>query len=110
METSSFQTLKLQIVELLSLSKDAIHIHIGMSVFILAVVVWGKGKITFKCLIPLCIVALGLEVMDLTDDFNSVGYLRWANSLHDFINTVLWPVIIVVLNKQLKKHQNSHNM
>lgn len=110
METSSFQTLKLQIVELLSLSKDAIHIHIGMSVFILAVIIWGKGQITFKCLIPVCIVALGLEVMDLTDDFNSVGYFRWANSLHDFINTVLWPVIIVVLNKKLKNHQNSHSM
>ena len=30
METSSFQVLKLQVVEILGLSKDAIHIHIGM--------------------------------------------------------------------------------
>ncbi|MEP1447818.1 MAG: hypothetical protein ABJK37_17085 [Paraglaciecola sp.] len=110
METSDFQALKLHMVELLGLSKDAIHVHIGMSVFILSVVVLAKGKVTFKCLIPVCIVALGLEVMDLIDDFNSVGFFRWSNSLHDFINTLLWPLVIVVLNKKLKKHQSSHTI
>ncbi|WP_339722666.1 hypothetical protein [uncultured Paraglaciecola sp.] len=109
METSPFQGLKLQIVELLSLSKDAIHIHIGMSVFIVAVCVLSKGRITFKCLLPVFIVAAGMEAMDLYDDFNSLGYCRWGNSLHDFINTSLWPVIIVVLVTRLKKWRNTPN-
>lgn len=103
METSSFQVLKLQVVEILGLSKDAIHIHIGMSVFVFSVLVFGKGKIAFKCLFPVFIVALGMEVMDLYDDYNSVGYFRWINSLHDFINTSLWPVIIVVLEQYFSR-------
>jgi hypothetical protein len=106
METSPFQNLKLQIVDFVGLSKDAIHIHIGMSIFIFAVLVWGKGRMTIKCLLPVFIAALGMEVMDLYDDYNSVGYFRWSNSLHDFINTSLWPCIIVVLVKLINLGSN----
>jgi hypothetical protein len=97
MDTSSFQWVKLQVVDILGLSKDAIHIHIGMSVFIFAVLVFGKGQIIFRCLLPVFIVALGMEAMDLYDDYNSVGHFRWSNSFHDLVNTSLWPLIIVVL-------------
>jgi hypothetical protein len=68
-----------------------------MSIFIFAVLVSGKGKMTVKCLLPVFIAALGMKIMDLYDDYNSLGYFRWSNSLHDFINTSLWPCIIVVL-------------
>ena len=106
METLAFQGLKLQIVDFVGLSKDAIHIHIGMSVFILTVLVWGKGMITFKCLLPVFIAALGMEAMDLYEDYNAVGYFRWFNSLHNFINTSLWPFIIVVLVKLINWGRN----
>jgi hypothetical protein len=109
METSPFQSLKLQIVEFLSLSKDAIHIHIGMSVFIFTVLLVGKGKITVKCLLPVFVVAFGLEAIDLFDDFTSVGDFRWFNSLHDFINTSLWPVIIVLLVQQINRGRYTVN-
>lgn len=106
MEMSSFQSLKLQIIEIVGLSKDAIHIHIGLGVFILCVLLFGKGNITFKCLLPVFVVALGMEIMDLYDDYYSVGYFRWINSLHDFINTSFWPFIIVVLVLQVNRRNS----
>lgn len=109
MGTSSFQEIKLQIVELLGMSKDAIHIHIGMSVFFISLLVLGKGRIALKCLLPVFIVAFGMEVIDLIDDYNSVGYFRWINSLHDFINTSFWPVVIVVLERLFNRSRSKLN-
>jgi len=99
MATSDYQHLKLQIVDLIGLSKDAIHIYIGLSLLLFTVIFWGKGRVTLTCLIPVFIAALGMEVMDLYDDYYSVGFFRWFNSFHDVVNTSLWPTIIVVLVK-----------
>lgn len=99
METSAFQSLKLQFIDIVGLSKDAVHIHIGLLVFFLSVLLLGKGKITATCLFPVFLVALGLELLDLYDDFSSVGYLRWQNSTHDIVNTLVWPASIVVYSK-----------
>ena len=99
MDTSTYQSLKLAILDLLNLSKDAIHIHIGMAVFLTAILLWKHGKISVAYLIPVFVIAGGMEVLDLLDDWQSLGYLRWSASLHDVINTTLWPTIIVFLIK-----------
>ena len=39
MQSTGYQGLKLQIMDVVSLSKDAIHMHIGMGVFLVAVLV-----------------------------------------------------------------------
>ncbi len=81
------------------LSKDAVHIYIGLVVFFAAVALWKRGRIQFACLVPVSVVALGMEAFDLFDDYRSFGYLRWDASLHDVVNTVFWPVLIVMLVK-----------
>ncbi len=99
METSFYQSLKLDIIKLVDLSKDAIHVHIGLVVFFVAVLLWKKGKITASCIFPVLVLAFGMEAMDLFDDYRSVGYMRWLNSAHDIINTILWPLLIVLFFK-----------
>lgn len=86
-------------MNVLPLSKDAVHIYIGMIVFLAAVVLWKRGQIFWRCLIPVLLVAAGMEAFDLVDDWRSFGYLRWNASLHDFVNTSFWPVVIVLLVK-----------
>lgn len=83
----------------LPLSKDAVHIYIGFLVFVVAVVVWKKGRIQTSCLIPVLFVAFGMEAFDLVDDWRAFGYLRWSASLHDIVNTSFWPFVVVVLVK-----------
>lgn len=52
METSNYQNLKLVILDFVNLSKDAIHIHIGLIVFICVVLICKKGRVVHTCLIP----------------------------------------------------------
>lgn len=86
-------------MNVLPLSKDAVHIYIGLLVFVFAVVIWKKGRIQPGCLIPVLVVAFGMEVFDLIDDWRAFGYPRWEASLHDVVNTSLWPFVIVILVK-----------
>ncbi len=97
---SEYQNAKLIILSILEISKDAIHIHIGLIVFFAAVVLWRKGSIEARCLIPVVVVASLMEMLDLRDLYTQLGYLHIAAltaSIHDLLNTMLWPVVIVVL-------------
>lgn len=97
---SEYQNAKMIILSILEISKDAIHIHIGLIVFFAAVVLWKKGAIDARCLVPVVIVASLMEMLDLRDDYRSVGRIRMAAvtaSIHDMLNTLFWPVVIVVL-------------
>jgi hypothetical protein len=106
METSAYQNLKLIILDVLSLSKDAIHIHIGLLVFFLAVVLWRRGRFDVLAVLPVLLVAGAMEVLDLRDDLGSLGYMRWSASLHDLINTVFWPTLTVISRKWLDSREN----
>lgn len=94
MDTSFYQNLKLTIISIVDLSKDAIHIHVGLAVFFLVVLLWKKGRFEIVCILPVLIIACLMEALDLRDDLNSLGYMRWSASIHDIVNTVLWPVVL----------------
>ena len=91
---SLFQEYKLQLVQLLHLAKDAIHIYIGFACFMLAVTLFRRSPRTIQALIPGLILALMLEIIDLRDDLLSSGNLRWSASLKDIVNTNLIPVVL----------------
>lgn len=97
---STYQNAKSAIIAILELSRDAIHVHIGLLVFFAAVVFWKKGSIEARCLIPVVITASLMEVFDLGDDYTYLRYFRQTAltaSIHDLINTMFWPVVIVIL-------------
>lgn len=97
MERSAFQSAKQWIVATVGLSKDALHIHVGLALFL--IMVWLFRK-TPRSLVPLLVVlavaAIG-EVLDARDDFRSLGHWRWKASLHDIVNTTFWPAVLWVL-------------
>ena len=97
---SDYQNAKLIILSILEISKDAIHIHIGLIVFFAAVVLWRKGSVEARCLIPVVIVTSLMEMLDLRDLYILSGSLHIAAltaSVHDLLNTLFWPVVIVAL-------------
>jgi len=99
MEPSVYQNLKLIILQLLQLSKDAVHIHLGLLVFFMFLLLLRKNPNDLKAIIPVIILACSMEALDLYDDFRSLGYFRWLASIHDIINTTFWPVSIVLISK-----------
>jgi hypothetical protein len=93
---SPVQSLKMTIVETLHLAKDGIHIYLGVACFLIAISIGRRSPRSWQAMLPGVIVAVVLEVLDLRDDFNSLGYFRWAASLKDIINTNLIPLILIV--------------
>ena len=99
METSFYQSLKLWIISVVDLSKDALHIHVGLVVFVFCLWIFRKKKaLALPCLVA-CLTAMGLEVLDMKDDLASLGYWRWRASLHDILNTSFWPVCLFLFFK-----------
>ncbi|HYW16102.1 MAG TPA: hypothetical protein VE891_08110, partial [Allosphingosinicella sp.] len=46
-------------------------------------------------LVAVLVVALLLEVMDLRDDWNSLGFMRFGESSKDVIHSLVPPLLII---------------
>lgn len=80
--------------------------HIGLVVFFLGVLLLNRRKISWISLMPVMLVAMTMEAIDLHDNYNSMGYFRWNDSLHDFVNTCLWPAIIIIIVRFKRKRDD----
>ena len=109
MDTSLFQLIKLSIVHLTGLSKDSLHIYVGLFVFLGATTALRKRLPSFLPVIAVLVVATAGELFDLRDDLQSLGYWRWGASLHDVINTVFWPLILSAIIQRTSLFRSSGN-
>lgn len=99
METTLTQSIKLMIVSATGLSKDALHIYAGLSVFIIAAFIHRKGLASLKPWLAVVAIACTAEILDLRDDLASLGYWRLAASLHDVLNTIFWPTVLMIISR-----------
>jgi hypothetical protein len=99
METSAVQSIKLAIVAATGLSKDALHIYVGLAVFLAAAVVLRKPLRSIVPWLVIFAMAIAGEVLDMRDDIASLGYWRWGASLHDVLNTLFWPTVLLLIAK-----------
>lgn len=94
--------LKTDLSQLLHLSKDALHVHLGLLIMLLAMIILRKSPAS---LVPwLCVLALELtnEVLDLLPWHRGQLELSFLGGLKDIVNTMLWPTIILVLARYTK--------
>ena len=92
--TSAYQRFKIQLLSLVDLSKDAVHVYIGVGLLLATLVVLG-GRVRWRALLPGLVVSLVMEAADLRDNWRDEGRLRWRASLHDVLNTNALPVVLV---------------
>ena len=97
MSLSFVQAAKQALVAATGLSKDALHIHVGLLAFLGAALLFRRP---LKSILPwaaaLSVALLG-ELVDAVDDIQSSGEWHWAASGHDIINTMAWPTLILLL-------------
>ncbi|HEY0147979.1 MAG TPA: hypothetical protein VGB70_03155 [Allosphingosinicella sp.] len=94
---SDFQLAKLELVGALGLAKDAVHVYVGLLVFLLAAAV---SRRPLKSLVPIgavLLAALAGEAWDLFDTAQASQRLRWDKSWHDLWNTAFWPFALFLL-------------
>lgn len=94
MQTSTVQAVKLAIVSATGLSKDALHIYVGLTVYLLATLALRRHARRFLPLLIVVLIACVGELMDMRDDISSQGHWRWGASLHDVVNTSFWPFVL----------------
>ncbi len=95
MAISAFQSLKFQVLDLVNLSRDAVHMHVGIAVFLFTVAIRKKEGMDWLCLLPVYALAVSTELLDLRDCLTSLGHVRWSAGIHDILNTVFWPTVMV---------------
>jgi hypothetical protein len=94
---SAFQQAKLAIVDWADLPKDALHIYVGLAVFLAAAAVSGKSLRHWLPIGAVLAAALAGEAWDLFDTVRAGQRLRWDASWRDVWNTSFWPAILFIL-------------
>jgi hypothetical protein len=79
------------------LSKDALHIYVGLTLFFLVAFAARKKIGSATPFIAVLLVALLGEAVDAYDDVRSLGIWRWRASVHDVLNTIAWPLVISLI-------------
>jgi hypothetical protein len=97
MEVTSFQTIKLIILSVTGLSRDALHIYTGLIVMFGTALMLRRPLRSLVPLIMVILVCMLAETVDMYDDIAFRGYWRWNASLHDFLNSLFWPTMIFLL-------------
>ena len=94
---SGFQESKIWLSELVGLPKDALHIYVGMAVFLLAAILLRRP---LRSLVPIgaaLAAAVAGEAWDLYETWSAGQRLHWDRSWHDVWNTCFWPLVLFLL-------------
>jgi hypothetical protein len=97
MAMSTFQGFKHELVHFAELSKDALHIYVGLAVFLVGAAIARKGLRSGLALLAVLVVAIAGEVLDLRDEIRDHERLKIWASLHDLLNTCFWPLVLWLL-------------
>ena len=104
-----FTAFKMNVVETTGLAKDALHIYVGVGVYLLCLValrpiIKSQGIRSFIALIVVTCIALLGEYLDNRDTIESLGLTGLSRdqilaSIRDLINTCMLPYALFALNK-----------
>ena len=112
-----FTAFKMNVVETTGLAKDALHIYVGVGVYLLCLfvlrpIIKNHNIRAFIALIVVTGVALSGEYLDNRHIIIPKGLLALEMvdikaSLHDLVNTCLLPFVLFALNKWTRIFQAS---
>ncbi|WP_367106625.1 hypothetical protein [uncultured Psychrobacter sp.] len=110
-----FNTFKIHIIELTGLAKDALHIYVGVGVYLFCLfalrpIIKKQSVRGFIALIVVTGVALLGEYLDnrhiiLPKGVFALKIVDIKASIHDLINTCLLPFMLFVVNKWTRVFQ-----
>jgi hypothetical protein len=93
---SPYQQFKNQVLTTVDVSKDSVHIYIGIGCFLISILVFRFAPTAYRTLLLGLVVSLVMEALDLRDNFRYRETTRALASVHDLLNTNLLPYLVVV--------------
>ena len=113
-----FTAFKINIIEVSGLAKDALHIYVGVGIYLLCLLVLrpiikNQSIRSFLALVVVTGIALLGEYLDNRNTIEASGMAGLSHeqlvaSLRDLINTCLLPYVLYALNKWTKIFHSSN--
>lgn len=96
-----FQHWKTDVIDATGLAKDALHVHIGLLVFVVVRLCWRwRGGWIIAWLVALLAATSG-EALDMLAELRRSDIQPDAAHWHDVWNTMLWPTIFLFIGRWL---------
>lgn len=93
-----YNSLKTQLAELLGISKDALHIHVGLAIFVLAWLVLQRFRwAPWGALVVIALFEIGNEFMDLFHWHAGTMSMEVGDMWTDLLNTLIWPLVATLV-------------
>ena len=89
--------LKELLVLLSGLTRDSLHIQIGLAAFFICAWVLRVPLSNWKPLALVFVLELINELLDIRRNLMLYSHVGWRDSLHDIVNTAFWPTLIFVM-------------
>ena len=99
---SLFEARKVSLVTATGLDKDALHIYVGMTVFLAVRLAWRWRGGWLTAWLGVLAIACGGEWLDLTAEANHSAIQPDAAHWHDIWNTMFWPTVLLLVGRWLQ--------
>lgn len=99
---SLFEERKLWLVTSTDLSRDALHIYFGLTLFILVRLLWRRRGGWVVAWLAVVAMACGGELLDLTAEATRSSIRPEAEHWHDIWNTAFWPTVLMLVGRWLQ--------
>ena len=91
-----FHDLKRFLIDTTLLSRDAMHIHVGMAIFLLIWLLWRWRGARFIAWLGALIAAISGEWLDHISITYDITSDVWLEHWKDVFSTMLWPTILAL--------------
>lgn len=91
---SDFQSVKIFVLQATDLGKDALHVYVGMAVFLLVAILLRRSLSDWRPIAAVVFAAFAGEIWDVIDTYSHGGTPTFAANWKDVWNTMFWPTIL----------------
>jgi hypothetical protein len=99
---SPFQQGKVALVQLLGLPRDALHIYVGLAIFLLAAALLRRPLASLVPIGAVVAAALVGEAWDLIETRAAGARPHYGRNWHDVWNTCFWPAVLFLLARHTR--------
>lgn len=91
---AEYQAIKVQIIDATSLSRDALHAHIGLIIMLSLYILLGRrflsALIAWTFVVTLAVLG---ETLDYAGDGDFIDMWSAADHFEDLVSTIFWPTL-----------------
>ena len=102
-----YDAIKTLLSETLGITKDALHVHIGLAIFVGVALVFRRSLASWLPWLALLAFELANEAMDILYwNGNGIG-VDLGDSPKDVVNTMFWPTIVFLAARWMRRRSEA---